>query len=174
MARQGHPPPVLKHGPKESAAYASVEPVVYWAWVLGCFAFGKGQPCPKTRGESKVVRQSWECPRAHCLASCDGCPVGCPATAAGSSGRLDRALSASIYSRTRKVVNYTLLRRSRGKLRWKSGSVLTCKSFVRAWYRGERLIERPSSWFPLKFPSGSLEPSCSHEGHAKFCDVEHR
>jgi len=33
-------------------------------------------------------------------------------------------------------------------------AVLTCKSFVRARYRGERLIEPPSSWFPPKFPSG--------------------
>ena len=44
-------------------------------------------------------------------------------------------------------------------------TVLTCKSFVRAWYRGERLIEPPSSWFPLKFPSGSLEsPSLNWHG----------
>ena len=83
---------------------------------------------------------------------------GPPATATGSSGRLDRAPSASTCGRTRKVVNYALLQRSRGKLRWKLDAVLTCKSFVRAWYRGERLIEPPSSWFPSKFPSGSLEP----------------
>jgi len=38
-------------------------------------------------------------------------------------------------------------------------TVLTCKSFVRARHRGERLIEPSSSWFPLKFPSGSLEPN---------------
>jgi len=35
---------------------------------------------------------------------------GTPATATGSSGRLDRTLSASICSRTRKVVNYAMLR----------------------------------------------------------------
>jgi len=45
---------------------------------------------------------------------------GAPATATGSSGRLDRAPSASTCGRTRKVVNYALLRWSRGKLRWKS------------------------------------------------------
>jgi len=41
-------------------------------------------------------------------------------------------------------------------------SVLTCKSFVRVVHRGERLIERPRSWFPLKFPSGSLERKGEH------------
>jgi len=58
-------------------------------------------------------------------------------------------------------------------------AVLTCKSFVRAWYRGERLIEPPSSWFPSKFPSGSLElqtvsPIDGPCECRKFCDVEHR
>ena len=33
-------------------------------------------------------------------------------------------------------------------------AILTCKSFVGYKYRGERLIERSRSWFPLKFPSG--------------------
>ena len=32
-----------------------------------------------------------------------------------------------------------------------------CKSFVETAYRGERLIELYSSWFPPKFPSGQLE-----------------
>ena len=32
--------------------------------------------------------------------------------------------------------------------------VLTCKSLIRTGYRGERLIEPSSSWFPPKFPSG--------------------
>jgi len=33
-------------------------------------------------------------------------------------------------------------------------TVLTCKSLVVSGYRGERLIEPSSSWFPPKFPSG--------------------
>jgi len=37
--------------------------------------------------------------------------------------------------------------------------VLTCKSFVKPGYRGERPIEPPSSWFRPKGPSGSLS-SC--------------
>ena len=35
--------------------------------------------------------------------------------------------------------------------------MLTCKSFVGLGYRGERLIEPSSSWFPPKFPPGQLE-----------------
>jgi len=58
--------------------------------------------------------------------------------------------------RTRKAVNYALPCLSHGKPWWRAVPVLTCKSFVRVTYRGERLIERPSSWFPSKFPSGSL------------------
>lgn len=34
--------------------------------------------------------------------------------------------------------------------------MLTCKSFVKPGYRGERPIEPPSSWFRPKGPSGSL------------------
>ena len=32
--------------------------------------------------------------------------------------------------------------------------ILTCKSIIKFGYRGERLIEPSSSWFPPKFPSG--------------------
>ena len=37
---------------------------------------------------------------------------------------------------------------------WMSVAILTCKSIVKLGYRGERLIEPSSSWFPPKFPSG--------------------
>jgi len=40
---------------------------------------------------------------------------------------VDRVLSACKVLGTRKVVNYTVLRRSHGKLWWKSVAVLTCK-----------------------------------------------
>ena len=53
-----------------------------------------------------------------------------------------------------KMVNYANEGRSLRKLRWKPIAILTCKSFVKRWYRGERLIEPSSSWFPPKFPSG--------------------
>ena len=68
--------------------------------------------------------------------------------------RWDRVLSASTGGRTRKVVIYTWLQPSHGKLWWPLVTLLTCKSFVGAGHRGERLIEPPSSWFPSKFPSG--------------------
>ena len=55
---------------------------------------------------------------------------------------------------TRKMVNYAWQGRSQRKLWWRSEAVLTCKSIVGAGYRGERLIEPSSSWFPPKFPSG--------------------
>ena len=76
------------------------------------------------------------------------------ATMAGSFRFLTIGLSFSVYVGTRKMVNYALARRSQRKLWWRSVAVLTCKSIVRPGYRGERLIEPSSSWFPLKFPSG--------------------
>ena len=39
-----------------------------------------------------------------------------------------------------------------GKLWWRLVAILTCKSIVKFEYRGERLIEPSSSWFPPKFP----------------------
>ena len=60
----------------------------------------------------------------------------------------------SMYVGTRKMVNYACAERSRGKPWWKLEAILTCKSFVWHEYRGERLIEPSSSWFPPKFPSG--------------------
>ena len=65
-----------------------------------------------------------------------------------------RGLSLSMCVRTRKMVNYAWGKQSQGKLWWRLVAILTCKSFVILEYRGERLIEPSSSWFPLKFPSG--------------------
>jgi len=62
--------------------------------------------------------------------------------------------SKSIFVRTRKMVNYAWVGWSQGKLWWKLVAILTCKSIVKLGYRGERLIEPSSSWFPLKFLSG--------------------
>ena len=76
-------------------------------------------------------------------------------------GTIDRSwtyvvkdLSMSIYVGTRKMVNYAWIGRSQGKLWWRLVAILTCKSIVKFGYRGERLIESSSSWFPPKFPSG--------------------
>ena len=60
--------------------------------------------------------------------------------------------SKSIYTGTRKMVNYTCAGLSQEKFCWRSEAILTCKSFVGYRYRGERLIELSSSWFPPKFP----------------------
>ena len=63
-------------------------------------------------------------------------------------------LSGSMCVRTRKMVNYAWGKQGQGKLWWRLVAILTCKSFVILEYRGERLIEPSSSWFPPKFPSG--------------------
>jgi hypothetical protein len=60
----------------------------------------------------------------------------------------------SAHVGTRKMVNYARVGRSQRKLWWRSVAILTCKSIVELGYRGERLIEPSSSWFPPKFPSG--------------------
>ena len=57
------------------------------------------------------------------LRSCAGAdPQGPPVP-----NLVDRVLSASVCRGTRKVVNYTWLRRSHGKLWWRPVAVLTCK-----------------------------------------------
>ena len=60
----------------------------------------------------------------------------------------------SMIISTRKVVNYICFWSHQGKPWLKLYGLLTCKSLPRNKYRGERLIELPCSWFPLKFPLG--------------------
>ena len=82
----------------------------------------------------------------------------------GNSDRVHRVMvivsravflpSKSINTGTRKMVNYTCAGLSQEKFCWRLEAILTCKSFVGYKYRGERLIELSSSWFPPKFPSG--------------------
>ena len=82
---------------------------------------------------------------------------GAKAVSAGSISRpwsSVKGASESIIDRTRKMVNYAWVAWSRGKPWWRCEAILTCKSFVELEYRGERLIEPSSSWFPLKFLSG--------------------
>ena len=62
--------------------------------------------------------------------------------------------SGSTHAGTRKMVNYARIGWSQRKLWWRLVAILTCKSIVKFGYRGERLIEPSSSWFPPKFPSG--------------------
>ena len=63
-------------------------------------------------------------------------------------------MSKRVPARTRKMVNYARAGGSQEKFWWRPAMVLTCKSFVKLEYRGERLIEPSSSWFHPKFPSG--------------------
>ncbi len=57
---------------------------------------------------------------------------------------------------TRKMVNYAWTWWSQVKTWWKLALCGTDVQIVAAWprYRGERLIEPSSSWFPPKFPLG--------------------
>ena len=62
----------------------------------------------------------------------------------------------SISVETRKMVNYARAWWSQVKTWWKLALWGTDVQIVTSWseYRGERLIEPSSSWFPPKFPSG--------------------
>ena len=72
----------------------------------------------------------------------------------GADSACGLELSRRACSRTRKMVNYSREGWGLRKLRRMLVTVLTCKSFVSHWCRGERLIEPSSSWFLPKFPSG--------------------
>jgi len=64
--------------------------------------------------------------------------------------------SLSNYVETRKMVSYAQAWWSQVKTWWKLALWGTDVQIVTSWlgYRGERLIEPSSSWFPPKFPSG--------------------
>ena len=122
--RNGFHWPVLKHGPR-SLTYMRV---FGWKTLM--------------RNESK----------GSLSAEVGTCGLGCGGTIDRSS--LVKDLSKSISVGTRKMVIYAWTGWSQGKLWWRLVAILTCKSFVWFGYRGERLIEPSSSWFPPKFPSG--------------------
>eukprot|EP00661_Eupelagonemidae_sp_cell13_P008003 gene8004-biopygen10603 len=58
------------------------------------------------------------------------------------------------------MVNYAWVGRSRRKLRWRSVAVLTCKSLVKAGYRGERPIE-PSTARRSRAPKPAAKPAAA-------------
>ncbi|KAJ8353707.1 hypothetical protein SKAU_G00212740 [Synaphobranchus kaupii] len=128
--------PVLKHGPRSLTRARVRGPPSETPW----------------RNESEGRRAPAE------VGSPPAPPLGC-GTRSGAHHRpvspaLSGRWSVSACDRTRKMVNYAWAGRSQRKLWWRSAAVLTCKSVVRPGYRGERLIEPSSSWFPPKFPSG--------------------
>jgi len=73
---------------------------------------------------------------------------------------------SSIRVMSRKRVIYTWAGQTQGKPCRKTAPILTCKSFVKPGYRGERPIELSSSWFRPKGPSGSLSL------FIQFCPLE--
>lgn len=121
--------PVLKHGPRSLTR----------ARVRGSSSKPRG--AMKVRADAR--RPRW-----------DPGPPGLRAHHRPVSSAPSVRWSVSARDRTRKMVNYAWAGRSQRKLWWRPVAVLTCKSVVRPGYRGERLIEPSSSWFPPKFPSG--------------------
>ena len=99
---------------------------------------------PLCKSELNIGRSLWQ------LRGGAWCTLGC--VGLRSRGRQDSSVSVPVG--TRKMVNYAWIGWSQRKLWWKLVAVLTCKSIVKFGYRGERLIEPSSSWFPPKFPSG--------------------
>jgi len=86
------------------------------------------------RGESKT--RFWNAVLSRVLGQRGDLPslARAPAAATGPSGRLlDKDLSANRQCVTRKGLNYSRERWSRGKLRWRPVSILTCNSFVWVW-----------------------------------------
>ena len=122
--RNGFHRPVLKHGPR-SLTYMRV---FGWKTLM--------------RNESKGSLGCW------------GRNLVLELEALSTDRSLVKDLSKSISVGTRKMVIYAWTGWSQGKLWWRLVAILTCKSFVWFGYRGERLIEPSSSWFPPKFPSG--------------------
>ncbi|KAK9080927.1 hypothetical protein Syun_031893 [Stephania yunnanensis] len=59
------------------------------------------------------------------------------------------------------MVNYARAGRSRGKLWWRPAADTDVQIVRPTGYRGERLIEPSSSWFPPKFPSDSRSSGAS-------------
>ena len=109
----------------------------------------------KPKGIMKVKNSIANLRRDHgCLAWHSSRFAGLGMRISWTSIPLKVGRTKSIHVGTRKMVNYAWSERSQGKLWWRFVAILTCKSIVGTGYRGERLIEPSSSWFPPKFPSG--------------------
>ena len=120
--------PVLKHGPR-SSVYAQVN--------------GRYETLRRNESKGEPCVHFHEIPRLRLRAHHGPVLIS-----------LWKVQRLSVYTETRKMVTYACSGWSQRKLWWRTGAVLTCKSIVRNEYRGERLIEPSSSWFPPKFPSG--------------------
>ena len=127
--------PVLKHGPRSSTGLRVVEFIT------------------KLVGEAKAKLCEVILLLQHRLIT-DMHRACCVHTFIFHGKRLIKLKSTLVE--TRKMVNYARTWWSQVKTWWKLALCGTDVQIVAAWpeYRGERLIEPSSSWFPPKFPSG--------------------
>ena len=114
------------------------------AWLCECMRFHLTRLETRTKESTECVSLTIVCKNTLLSAIC--VPKTTQSNVTG--------VSVNVFIRTRKMVNYAWEKWNQGKLWWRFAVLLTCKSFVKLGYRGERLIEPSSSWFPLKFPSG--------------------
>ena len=136
--------PVLKHGPRSSTGLRVVE---YYNMLFIYLI---------RRSESKMVRTTfhyWILVQ-HRLITDMRWNWAYTFIAIRGGERLIKP--KSILVETRKMVNYARTWWSQVKTWWKLALCGTDVQIVAAWpeYRGERLIEPSSSWFPPKFPLG--------------------
>ncbi len=139
--------PVLKHGPRSSTGLRVVE---FLTRLFTHFIHS-------TRRSESNLCAMWNFSHFHCSTSwlciCAG-PSGRTYTSCFITRGLITLKSSLVE--TRKMVNYARTWWSQEKSWWKLALCGTDVQIVaaRPEYRGERLIEPSSSWFPPKFPSG--------------------
>ena len=121
-----------------------------------CRQNGRKQPVLKHGPRSLSIARVFECWKLECVMKVNRWEpfLLIRGGTIGRSWSSVKDLSPSTDVGTRKMVNYAWGGRSLGKPRWRSAGILTCKSIFKFRYRGERLIEPSSSWFPPKFPLG--------------------
>ena len=130
-----------------SSVFGWIEASIMWCWQNG-FLYPVLKHGPRSLTYVRV--QEWQTPvRNESNSGWTLARHNLPAIILRKKG-----LSVSTHVGTRKMVNYAWIGWSQGKLWWRLVAILTCKSIVKFGYRGERLIEPSSSWFPPKFPSG--------------------
>ena len=136
--------PVLKHGPRSSTGLRVVE------YITKLIGGAKAKLCEVYIFIHIYCSTGW---LRICIELCSVC-ILLSHTLLCRDKRLIKLKSTLVE--TRKMVNYARTWWSQVKTWWKLALCGTDVQIVAAWpeYRGERLIEPSSSWFPPKFPSG--------------------